>query len=234
MRGAYPDFAVFGTVIDASEFMVRSIGQANMLLWIGLYPELIGEFSRRINTFMMELLEAQIEAAGGMLDGLYLAGDVAYVKGMLFAPEYWRQHFKPGLKAMCEVAHRHGLPVFYHGCGNVTDILEDFIEIGIDGVHPLEAKASLDVLEIRRRLGHRLAFFGNMDVRLWGRGDRREIEAYTLRKLNAAKGGGYIFSSDHSVPSSVSGEIYDYLVRLVRDRGAYPLDLGKFDLSDFS
>ncbi len=234
VKRAWVDFAVFGTVIEASEFMVRSIGQANMLLWIGMFPEIVGEFARRINAFMVELLEAQIEAAGGLLDGLYLAGDVAYVNGMLFAPDYWRRYFKPGLKAMCAVAHRHGLPVFYHGCGRVTDILEDFIEVGIDGVHPLEAKAGLDMLEIRKRVGHRLAFFGNMDVRLWGRGNRKEIEAYTLRKLNAAKGGGYIFSSDHSVPSSVSGVTYDYLVRLVREHGTYPIRLGEFDLPDFS
>jgi uroporphyrinogen decarboxylase len=234
VKSAFADFAVFGTVIEASEFMVRSIGQANMLLWIGMYPEVIGEFARRINAFMVDLQEAQIKSAGGLLDGLYLAGDVAYVNGMLFAPDYWRQYFKPGLKAMCDVAHRHGLPVFYHGCGNVSEILEDFIEVGIDGVHPLEAKAGLDLLEIRKRVGHRLAFFGNMDVRLWGRGDRKEIEASTLRKLNAAKGGGYIFSSDHSVPSSVSGGTYDYLVRLVREHGAYPIRLGEFDLSDFS
>jgi len=234
VRGSYQDFAVFGTVIDASEFMVRSIGQANTLLWIGLYPEVIGEFAGRINDFMAELLQAQIEAAGGMLDGIYLAGDVAYVKGLLFAPDYWRRYFKPGLKAMCDLSHRHGLPVFYHGCGNVSDILADFIEVGIDAVHPLEAKAGLDVVDIRKRFGHKLAFFGNMDVRLWGRGNHQEIEAYTLRKLNAAKGGGYIFSSDHSVPGSVSGETYDYAVGLVRERGAYPLDLGEFDLSDIT
>jgi hypothetical protein len=51
-----------------------------------------------------------------------------------------------------------------------------------------------------------------------------------LRKLNAAKGGGYIFQSDHSVPSNVSGQNYDYVVNLVRQYGAYPLNLGEYDL----
>ena len=49
------------------------------------------------------------------------------------------------------------------------------------------------------------------------------------RKLNAAKGGGFIFQSDHSVSSEVSGPTYDYIVNLVREYGNYPLDLKEYD-----
>lgn len=51
-----------------------------------------------------------------------------------------------------------------------------------------------------------------------------------LTKLNAAKGGGYIFQSDHSVTAAVSGETYDFIVNLVRQHGRYPLDLGEYDV----
>ena len=51
----------------------------------------------------------------------------------------------------------------------------------------------------------------------------RSCDGQVLRKLNAAKGGGYIFQSDHSVPSNVSGERYQYVIELVRTHGAYPL-----------
>jgi hypothetical protein len=230
----YPDFALFGTVIEASEFMVRSIGQENMMLWMGLFPEFIGRFAERINDFSLQILKAQIKAADGKLDGIYLAGDIAYVKGLLFSPNYWRTYFKPGVKAICAYAHSCGLPVFYHGCGNVNAVLEDFVEVGVDAYHPLEAKADLDILAIRKKMGHRLAFFGNMDVRVWGRNDQEELKAYTLRKLNAAKGGGYIFSSDHSVPASVPGEAYDYVINLVKEHGAYPLDLGEYDIPEYN
>jgi hypothetical protein len=52
-----------------------------------------------------------------------------------------------------------------------------------------------------------------------------------LRKLIAAKGGGMIFQSDHSVSSAVSGPTYDYVVKLVREYGRYPLVLGEFEES---
>jgi uroporphyrinogen-III decarboxylase len=53
-----------------------------------------------------------------------------------------------------------------------------------------------------------------------------------MRKLNAAKGGGMIFQSDHSVPSNVSAENYEYVVDLVREYGQYPLELGEHDIPD--
>jgi len=69
-------------------------------------------------------------------------------------------------------------------------------------------------------------------VTAWAHETPEALEPIVLRKLNAAKGGGYIFQSDHSVPSNVSGESYDFVVNLVRRRGRYPLDLGAYNLPD--
>jgi len=228
----HPDFPVYGSVCEGHEMLWRIIGPENVLLWIGLYPDRLARALDRIHAFNLELARAQIRAAGGLLDGMVIWGDVAYHKGTLFSPDYWRRHFKPGVRAIVDLCHEHGLPVIYHGCGNVSRIFEDFIEIGVDAYNPLEAKAGLDVVELRRRYGHRIAFCGNMDVRLWAAAGREELERAVLRKLNAAKGGGYIFQSDHSVPNNVPGASYDYVVRLARERGRYPLRLGEFDLAD--
>ena len=88
------------------------------------------------------------------------------------------------------------------------------------------------MVELRRQYGHRIAFCGNMDVLAWANLDDTELEAYVLRKLNAAKGGGLIFQSDHSVPASLPPERYDRVVKLVREYGTYPLELGEHDLPD--
>jgi uroporphyrinogen decarboxylase len=225
----WPEFPVFGGVCEAHELLWRIVGSENVMLWIGLYPGELGRFIDRIHEFNLGILRGQIRAAAGKLDGMVIWGDVAYKKGMLFSPDYWRRHFKPGVKALVEECHAWGLPVIYHGCGNASRILEDFIEIGVDGYNPLEAKAGLDVVDLRRRLGHRLAFCGNMDVALWAHGSKEELRAAVLRKLNAARGGGFIFQSDHSVPSDVPGESYDYVVKLVREYGRYPLRLEEFE-----
>jgi hypothetical protein len=224
------DFAVYGSVAEGYEMLWRVVGSENALAWIGLYPDEVGRFTERINEFAVEVTKAQMMAAGGLLDGMVIWGDVAYTRGMFFSPRYWRKHFKPGVAEIIKMCHDSGLPVIYHGCGQATPILEDLIEIGLDAYNPLEAKAGLDVVDLRRKLGHRLAFCGNMDVISWASDSKEELKQAVLTKLNAAKGGGYIFQSDHSVPGNVSGESYDYVVKLVRQYGTYPLRLGGFDI----
>ena len=225
VKSLHRDFAVYGSVCEGYETLWRIVGPMNALLWIGLFPDEIGRFVERISEFAVELAKAQIRAADGLLDGMVIWGDVAYTKGMFFSPDYWRKYFMPGVKAIVQTCHDAGVPVIYHGCGNVSVILEDFIETGIDAYNPLEVKAGLDVVDLRRRLGHRLAFCGNMDVRLWSQGTKEQLKEVVLAKLNAAKGGGFIFQSDHSVPSNVSAENYEYVVNLVRKYGQYPLRL---------
>ncbi len=227
-----PDFPVYGGICEANEYMQRIVGPENLLLWVGLYPEEMGRFIERANAFALELLRAQIAAADGLLDGIIIWGDVAYKKDLFFSPKFWRKWYKPGLQALIAEAHANGLPVIYHGCGNVKRIFEDYIEIGVDAYNPLEAKAGLDFVELRRQYGHRIGFCGNMDVMTWATGDRDLIKHEALTKLNAAKGGGLIFQSDHSVPSNVSGADYEYVVNLIREWGKYPLRLGEYDLPD--
>jgi uroporphyrinogen decarboxylase len=228
VRSLHPDFPVYGSMIECAECLTRLIGQQNTLLWMGLYPQRLGRVINRIGAFYAACAQAAIDAAGGLLDGFVIWGDVAYKRGLFFSPDYWREYFKPCVKVVVDYAHQRGLPVIYHGCGNVQAIFEDFIEIGIDAYNPLEVKAGMDVVELRRQYGHRMVFCGNSDVRVWEIGDRDGIRREVLRKLNAAQGGGYIFQSDHSVTSGVSGRAYDYAVKLVREYGVYPLDLGEF------
>jgi hypothetical protein len=228
---AYSDFPVFGGVLEANEMLTRLIGPENSLQWMALEPDAMGRFIARIFEFSLAILKAQIKAADGKLDGMVIWGDVAYKKGLLFSPVFWRKHFKPGVKALVDECHSHDLPVIYHGCGNVNKIFADFAEIGVDAYNPLEAKAGMDVIDLRRRFGHQIGFCGNMDVQLWATGTLDEIKAAALTKLNAAKGGGFIFQSDHSVPNDISGEKYDFVVKLIRECGKYPLQLGEYDLA---
>ena len=230
VKSLHPDFPVYGSVCEGQETLWRIIGSENAMLWIGLYPDELGRFIERIGEFMLGITRAQIKAADGTLDGMVIWGDVAYTRDLFFSPQYWRRYFKPIVKAIVEECHSHGLPVIYHGCGNVKRIFDDFVEIGVDAYNPLEAKAGMDVIELRRQYGHRIGFCGNLDVRTWANGTQDEIKQMVLRKLNAAKGGGYIIQSDHSVPSNVSGQNYDFVVNLVREFGKYPLRLGEYDI----
>ncbi|MBN1395879.1 MAG: hypothetical protein JW959_12725 [Pirellulales bacterium] len=229
VQSLWADFPVYGSMIECSECMIRLIGPQNHMMWLALEPKRMAAVLRRVGQFYLDCSKAAIDAAGEWLDGFVIWGDVAYKKTTFMHPNVWREHYKPWVKAITDYAHAKRLKVIYHGCGNVNAIFEDYIDAGIDGFNPLEVKAGMDALDLRRRFGHRMCFCGNSDIQVWESGDRQAIRREVLRKLNAARGGGLIFQSDHSVSSSVSGQTYDYIVNLVREHGRYPLQLGEFE-----
>lgn len=219
------DFAVFGSVCEPYEYLWRIIGSENALYWMTLHEDLFRAFVDRLGRFLLEFTRAQIEAGKGRLSGMYIWGDVAYVRGMLFGARRWREMFKPHVKALIDLCHERGLATVYHGCGNARDIFEDMVEIGLDAYNPLEAKSGLDVVDLKKGFGGRLAFVGNIDVRVLEKGDPQAIRREVLYKLQAARGGGWVMQSDHSVSSNVAPESYELAVQTLREAGRYPLAL---------
>ncbi|MHC4199295.1 MAG: uroporphyrinogen decarboxylase family protein [Planctomycetota bacterium] len=224
------DFCVFGGVCEPHEMIWRIMGTENVLLKLAEDPGRMAKFIERLGDFAVGIVKGQIEAVGDKLSGLYIWGDIAYDNGMFFSPDYWREAYKPQLAKICDAAHAAGLKTVYHGCGDARVVFEDMIEAGVDAYNPIEAKAGLDVLDLKRRFGSRWAFDGNIDVRVLETNDRDKVRREVLTKLNAAKGGGYIFQSDHSMPDNVDPATYDYAIKLVREHGTYPLELGEFEV----
>jgi len=223
------DFCLFGSVCEPHEMIWRIMGTENVLIKLAEKPARMARFIERLGDFLIGIVTSQIAAARGRLSGMYIWGDIAYDHGMFFSPKYWRDVYKPQLKRICDVVHEAGLKTIYHGCGDASQVFNDMIEAGVDAYNPLEAKAGLDVVELKRRYGSRWAFNGNLDVRVLATNDREKVRREVLRKLNAAKGGGFILQSDHSIPSNVDPQTYDYVIELARRYGRYPLELGEFD-----
>jgi len=224
------DFCVFGSVCEIQEQLWRIIGPENVYYKLAEGPDRLERFVRRLGDFLIGIVEGQLEAVGDKLTGMYVWGDVAGTNGMLFSPDLWRRLHKPQLKRICDRIHQAGLKVIYHGCGNALPVFDDLIEAGIDGYNTLEAKAGLDVVELKKQFAGRLAFNGNINVQVLETNDREKVRAEVLRKLGAARGGGYVLQSDHSISSNVDPATYDYLVHLVREHGRYPLELDFTDL----
>ena len=98
--------------------------------------------------------------------------------------------------------------------------MDDLTEIGIDILNPLEVKAGMDAIEIKKIYGDRLTLHGGVNALLWN--DKEKIIAELDRLLPVLKAnGGYIFSSDHSIPNSVSFDDFSLIIRKVMEAGKY-------------
>ncbi len=159
---------------------------------------------------------------GYQFDAAFLFNDMGYRNAPFFSPKVYRELIKPADRRMYDFFHTQGMPVILHSCGNVKPLIPDLIDAGLDCLQPLEVKAGMDLVELKREYGDYLAFMGGIDVRAMADPDPRVIEEEIARKIPVAKvGGGYIYHSDHSVPNNVSFAQYQRVLELVHKYGRY-------------
>lgn len=231
MKAVKGKFPTIGIVYEGMEKSWRLRGITDVFMDMALEKDKFMKFLKRLEEFEIQIGLKQIEMG---VDFMFVGGDVAYDKGMFFSPDMWREIFKPYLYNLCKSLRKAkpDIKFLYHGCGNALAIFDDLIECGIDCYHSLEVKAGMDVVELKKKYKDKLSYWGNIDCRDILPGSKEGIRKSVLRKLNAAKGGGYIPAADHSVPDNVPVENYDYFVDLIRQYGIYPLDLKEFDIPE--
>mgnify|MGYP005798170761 FL=1 len=158
--------------------------------------------------------------AGYRFDEIYWPDDMGYKGTTFFSPELYRRLVKPYHKRACDWAHNKGIYARLHSCGDVMSLVDDIIDAGVDALNPLEVKAGMDSIYLKQKYGDRLVLHGGINAVLWPERDRiiEEIDRVVpVLKEN----GGYIFSSDHSIPNNVSLENFREIVNEVKRVGSY-------------
>ena len=180
--------------------------------------------------WMMDIFNHQLDVQLTLLDMLYDEGytvdmlawpdDLGYKGTTFFSVDAFRNILKPVQKRACDWAHAHGAVTHLHSCGNIKTLIPEFIDAGIDALNPLEVKAGLDPVELKHEFGDRLVLHGGINAVLWD--DTDAITAEMRRVVPALKAdGGFIFSSDHSVPDAVSLDNFRHIIDLAKELGTY-------------
>ncbi|HRW10938.1 MAG TPA: uroporphyrinogen decarboxylase family protein [Caldilineaceae bacterium] len=117
-------------------------------------------------------------------------------------------------------AHAKGIKAHLHSCGDVNPFVPELIAMGLDALNPLEVKAGMNPVELKRKFGDRLVLHGGINAVLWDKPDAIRAEMEQVIPVVKANG-GYIFSSDHSVPSTVSLQDFRRIVEFAKQLGSY-------------
>ncbi len=153
---------------------------------------------------------------GARPDGILWAEDLGCNSGPLFSPRSWDAIFRPHSARLGEFLRASSVDFWMHSDGKIDRYLERLIEVGVQVLNPLEVKAGMDAVELRRRLGEELAFYGNISATAMA-GPREALELELARKVPLAREGGFILHSDHSVPPEVSFEAFSWLQRRAQE-----------------
>lgn len=214
------DFFVVASILGPFEYVRHIVGEGVDRVLRLLYRDrqMLTYIFERVGFFLSKVAEA-LEGIG--LDGIWVWDDLAYRNGPFFSPNCYRELVMPQHARIIGAFRRAGKPAILHTDGNVKPLIPYFIEAGFTALQPLEAKAGMDVRELKALYGDKLAFIGNIDARALAGGPDRISQEVNAKVPIAAKGGGYIAGSDHSVPPDVSLDNYRFFLDLVKKVGSY-------------
>ncbi len=183
------------------------------------------EFMRRYIKFFEDLhcliLEAMADAG---LPATVYTDDLAYRSGPMVSPKVIDELYGDAYRRIAETAHRLGMKILFHSCGNTTQFLKLFADYGFDAVHPLEPTAGMELAEVKQLVGDRLCLVGNIDVTHILVDATKEEVFEDVRKAiqDAGPGGGYILAPDHSHPE-ISVKRLRWMKEAGEKYGHYPL-----------
>lgn len=123
-------------------------------------------------------------------------GDDLGMKGTtLLSPQWLREHVFPRMRKVADAIRAGGKYFSFHTCGNVTEIVPDLINAGVEALNPIEITAGMDLAEMKREYGDRLVLIGNANANIVQLGSPGEVRAEVRRCLDdAARGGGYFLT----------------------------------------
>lgn len=195
------------------------IGTERMLMAMAENPEWVKDMIGHLLEVHLQLMD-MIWDEGYTFDSIRWPDDMGYKQHTFFSLDMYREIVLPFQKKAIDWAHAKGIRAHLHSCGDIHTFVPDLVAAGLDALNPLEVKAGMDPVALKRQFGDRLVLHGGLNAVLWDKPE--EIRAEMERLVPVLKeNGGYIFSSDHSVPSSVSLEDFRGIVELAKRLGSY-------------
>jgi uroporphyrinogen decarboxylase len=195
------------------------VGTERVLMALAEDPEWIVDMFRCELETELALLD-MVWDEGYTFDSIFWYDDMGYKQNQFFSLRMYRNLLKPFHQQAIDWAHGKGIKAHLHSCGDVRPFIPELVNMGLDGLNPLEVKAGMDPVKIKQQYGNDLLLHGGINAVLWDQPEVIQAEMEAVIPV-LKENGGYIFSSDHSVPSSVGLEDFRRIVELAKRLGSY-------------
>ena len=187
------------------------------------YPDVAEALLWKIEELCKVLMGHFLDALGDHVDIIKVGDDLGTQDSLMMSPEMYRRILKPvHADYLRFIRERTSAKVFFHTDGDVFPLIDDFVEIGVDILNPIQTSAGTmsNLEELKARWGDRLSFCGAIDTqRILPHGTPDEVRAEVRRVIGIlGPGGGYLVSSVHSVMNDVPAENILAMVAEVQGR----------------
>ncbi len=187
------------------------MGYENFLSGLMLERSAVSDILR--NWAVGNRLYAEVIASKRLSPAIMVCDDIAFSGGLFASPEIMRKVFVANLKYVIEPFKWAGIKVLFHSDGNLYEILDDLVEVGIDGLHPIEPKAGMSLTEVKQKYANpaaprRLILLGNVCVATTlPRGTPEDVEREVKECIEVgAPGGGYFVACSSMMGPDIPAE----------------------------
>ena len=199
----------------------RPVLLRHVLTWMYRRPEVVEALIQR---FTREAIEVGKWAIDEGADAIQLCVDYGNKRGPWMSPDMFRKFVKPALEAHCKAFKKKGAFVILHSDGNISPLLKDIVEAGVDAYQGIDVMAGMDLGEIKAKYGDRICLVGNVDPRVIEFGSKEDVKREVDRCLSqAGPGGGYILSASANISANTNFKNFIHMLEYARRRGKYPL-----------
>jgi uroporphyrinogen decarboxylase len=181
-------------------------GTEQLMSDLVLQPAMAECILEHIGSYYLAYNERVFQAAEGTIDIFFMGDDMGTQTGLWVSPKMYRRFFKERFRKYNDLAHRFGMKTMYHTCGNVTKLVPDFIDCGLDILQSLQP-AAMDLASLKREYGKHLTFQGGVDIQdVMPKGTPDEVDAHVKHRVELLGPGGYIFGTAHNLLPDVPTE----------------------------
>ena len=191
------------------------VGFENLCILCATDPVFVRDMMEFVIDFTMEALKDKIAALG--IDFVFIGEDMAYKTASMISPKMVRELMVPGYRRLMDFLHSHNVQTVIMDCdGHISQLIPIWIEVGINGVWPIEIAANNDPIAYRKKFGRDIALLGAIDKREL-RFDFGRVKQEVMSKVPwLIEQGGYIPGVDHGIPPDVPVRNFLYMAELIK------------------
>lgn len=205
---ALRDYAVRGPYWQPLFCRVAALmGLEEALVKLAVQPAVFEAALEAVTCRVEQMVRRLLETCGEALPILCLGDDFATQRGLMISPAQWRRYLKPRYARLFAIGKQHGKPVWFHSCGDITPVLPDLLEIGMDVWETVQLHTlPWSPAQLKRKYGRDLTFFGGVNTQRLPFVTAAQVREEVVRCIeNLGAGGGYICGPDHHLKPDVPG-----------------------------
>jgi len=187
--------------------------------------EFIEELMDRILDICLKIGYKLLIEIGDYIDLIFVHDDLATEESLMMSPQLYREIIKPRHKKIFDlIKNMTKAKIIYHCDGAIYPIIQDFIEIGVDVLNPVQVSAKgIDTNVLKKEFGDRLSFWGAIDTSyILPKGSIEDVKIEVRKRIeDLGKGGGYVVAPVHNILDEVPPENIIAMYKEAKNYGKY-------------